>query len=586
MRTNEEIKADPAHGALEDTLRAIVGRRHVLTGASATRRYAQGYRFGSGEVRAVVRPGSLVEQWRVLNACIAAGHIVIPQAANTGLTGGSTPDGTYDRPVVIVSTMRIAGIHLIDGGAQVVCLPGATLYQLERQLSAVGREPHSVIGSSCIGASVVGGVCNNSGGALVRRGPAYTEYALYARVDDAGRVRLHNELGAPLGDDPETILRRVQDGAFAGVTFDQAGSASAATRYAVDVRQVDAATPARFNADTNCLHGASGSAGRVMVFAVRLDSFRKDARTATFYIGSNDPNELATVRRRMLADFANLPVLGEYIHRDAFNLAERYGKDVFLAIERLGTDRLPLLFALQGRFDALSERLGLAPHLSDRLLQRIAGVLPSHLPRRMCDYRDRFAHHLIVRMADDGIDEARALFADMFPSATGDVFECSDAEAAKAMLHRFAVASAAVRYRAVHADRVEDIVALDIALRRDDRDWFERLPETLREPIVAALYYGHFFCHVFHQDYLVARGADAHGIERDLLDLLEQRGAEFPAEHNVGHHYAAKPELASHYRDLDPGNWLNPGIGKTDRNAVRTGSIDQDAACCTSRVVR
>jgi D-lactate dehydrogenase len=39
-----------------------------------------------------------------------------------------------------------------------------------------------VIGSSCIGASVIGGICNNSGGSLVQRGPAYTEMSLFARL--------------------------------------------------------------------------------------------------------------------------------------------------------------------------------------------------------------------------------------------------------------------------------------------------------------------------------------------------------------------------------------------------------------------
>ena len=31
---------------------------------------------------ALIRPGNLVEQWRVLQACAAAGKIVIMQAAN------------------------------------------------------------------------------------------------------------------------------------------------------------------------------------------------------------------------------------------------------------------------------------------------------------------------------------------------------------------------------------------------------------------------------------------------------------------------------------------------------------------------
>jgi len=50
--------------------------------------------------------------WRVLHACAAAETIIIMQAANTGLTGGSTPYGQdYDRPIVIVNTLRLAKIH-------------------------------------------------------------------------------------------------------------------------------------------------------------------------------------------------------------------------------------------------------------------------------------------------------------------------------------------------------------------------------------------------------------------------------------------------------------------------------------------
>jgi D-lactate dehydrogenase len=49
------------------------------------------------------------------------------------------------------------------------------------------------------------------------------------------------------------------------------------------------------------------------------------------------------------------------------------------------------------------------------------------------------------------------------------------------------------------------------------------------------------------------------------VDLLDQRGAEYPAEHNVGHLYKAKPALADFYRGLDPRNQLNPGIGQTTK---------------------
>jgi D-lactate dehydrogenase len=79
------------------------------------------------------------------------------------------------------------------------------------------------------------------------------------------------------------------------------------------------------------------------------------------------------------------------------------------------------------------------------------------------------------------------------------------------------------------------------------------------------LYYGHFFCQVFHQDYIVRKSTDPLAFEHRLWALLDARGAQYPAEHNVGHLYIAPPRLASFYRDIDPRNQLNPGIGHTPR---------------------
>ena len=51
----------------------------------------------------------------------------------------------------------------------------------------------------------------------------------------------------------------------------------------------------------------------------------------------------------------------------------------------------------------------------------------------------------------------------------------------------------------------------------------------------------------------------------EVKTRLDARGAEYPAEHNVGHLYVAKPALAGFYRKLDPTNTFNPGIGHTPR---------------------
>lgn len=551
-----------------DTLAAIVGRSHVLTSERDTRPFRKGFRYGDGRVLAVVRPGSLVEQWRVLRACVDSGRVVIFQAANTGLTGGSTPWGEYDREVVVVSLRRLRRIHMLGGGRQVLCLPGATLDMLEQALRPLGREPHSVIGSSCIGASVLGGICNNSGGALIRRGPAFTEMALYAQVTEAGGVELVNHLGIRLGNDPEDVLRAVEAGSYAegDVAWDT-GRAASDPDYGTHVRDVDAATPARFNADPRRLREASGCAGKLAVFAVRLDTFEAEKATKVFYVGSNDTAELTAIRRHILAAFRALPIAGEYIHRDAYDIAAAYGKDTFLTIRRLGTERMPRIFAAKARFDALAERAGFRPGLSDRMAQRASRLFPQHLPVRMNEWRDRYEHHLLIRMGTDGIDEARDYLTSIFPSAAGDFFECTPEEGSAAFLHRFAVAGAAVRYREVHPDTVENIVALDIALRRNDEDWFERLPPEIESRIERKLYYGHFFCHVFHQDYVARKGVDTLALEHAMWRLLDTRGAEYPAEHNVGHLYQAKPALADFYRSIDPTNALNPGIGQTSKCA-------------------
>jgi D-lactate dehydrogenase (quinone) len=330
---------------------------------------------------------------------------------------------------------------------------------------------------------------------------------------------------------------------------------------------VDEPSAARFNADPKRLFEASGCAGKVLVFAVRLDTFPKPERSAVFYIGTNDPAELTALRRGILSNRDMLPVSGEYIHRDAFDIAQGYGKDMVVAILLLGTRRLPHLFRLKAWVDRLAAAVPFFPaRLSDRLLQRGSRLFPPHLPARLRGFRDAYEHHLILTVADDGIDFARRLLAESFPTGSGDAFECDAVEARQAMLHRFAVAGSAIRYQALHPDTVEGLVAIDVALRRDDREWFEQLPAQVEGALVGKLYYGHFFCHVFHQDYLVRKGADPVAVERAILAELERRGAEYPAEHNVGHLYRAKPELADHYRRLDPANCMNPGIGRTSRN--------------------
>jgi D-lactate dehydrogenase len=248
------------------------------------------------------------------------------------------------------------------------------------------------------------------------------------------------------------------------------------------VRRIEARTPARFNADPRLLNDASGSAGRSVLFAVRVDTFPAESRQTMFYVGSNTEASFAALRRALLKAPV-LPVSAEYIHSDAFNLAERYGRDTYLAALWLGTARLRRLLSLKGWLDGRIAAAGMgSAHFTDRVLQLAAAAIPVRLPRRLRSFRDRFQHHLLLDAAEAGIRETRKLLTDAAAAGKLSWFECTALERRRALLHRFAVAGAAIRYRALNPGRIEDVLALDVALRRDEEKWFgEPPPEVSAE---------------------------------------------------------------------------------------------------------
>ena len=560
--------SEPATQAeLINDLAALVGSTHILTAEAKMEAYSKGYRFGSGSALAVVRPSSLLEIWQVLKACVTADVAIIMQAANTGLTGGSTPDGdNYDRPIIIINTMRIDQIQLIDDAKQIIGLPGSTLFGLEDVLAPYGREPHSVIGSSCIGASIVGGICNNSGGALVQRGPAYTELSLFAQIHDNGELELVNNLDIDLGATPEEMLTNLEQQRYQVADIHHSEKQASDNEYHERVREIDADTPSRFNNDGRRLHESSGCAGKLAVFAVRLDTYPIASKQQVFYVGTNDAQVLAKMRRDILSTFKTLPVSGEYLHRDCYEVSKKYGKDTFLVIDKLGSKYIPKLFGLKRTVDRIADRLPFLPKkLSDRVMQYLSRLWPNHLPERMEDYHQKYMHHWIVEMNNDGVDEARAYLQQFFKTVEGDYFECTPEESEKAVLHRFVAGGAIGRYHIMKGQQLGAMMTVDIALQRNDDVWFEELPPEIDALIADKFYYGHLFCHVMHQNYVLKKGVDAKQLKQQILASFDARGAEYPAEHNVGHEYAAKADLKQFYQVLDPTNTFNPGIGKTSK---------------------
>ena len=548
-------------------LKLITGDKYVITTKWGKEPYSKGWRYGEGETLAVVKPGTLLEIWKVLQKCVEHNVIVIMQAANTGLTGGSTPFGNdYDRSIVIINTLRINSIQIIENGKQIIALPGSSLYDLENKLKPLGKEPHSVIGSTSIGASIVGGVCNNSGGSLVHRGPAYTEFALYAKVNKDDKLELVNELDINLGSNPEEILLNLENNNYTNSDILKSKKLGSDDKYSEIVRGIDQNTAARFNADNRLLHSASGSAGKIAVFALRLDTYKAPKKSKVFYVGSNNQDDFWKIRREILSNFKELPRLGDYMHRDCYDAAKKYSKDTFIVIEKLGTNFLPSLFEFKRIVDIIAEKVKFLPEkFSDKLMQFLSNFWPNHLPKKMETFRDQFEHHWIIEMTDEGINEAEIYFKDFFKDKKGDFFVCNSQEGKKAMLHRYVSASAIGRYQALNKKNIGEMMSLDIAFPRNEKNWLEILPQEINDKLELKFYYGHLFCHVFHHNYILKKGVDAKKLKKELLEIYDKRGAEYPAEHNVGHEYKAMPVLTEFYKKLDPTNFFNPGIGQTSK---------------------
>ena len=554
-----------------ERLKKIVGNRGVLTSDSQTAYYRSGFRSGFGGALAVVFPNSLLELWETLKISVEANYAIIMQATKTGLTEGSSPSGfDYDREVIVINITRIKKIILLDGGKQVVALPGSTLHELEKELTSINRAPHSVIGSTTIGATVVGGIANNAGGALCKRGSSYTELSLFARVDKEGNLELVNHLGIKnLGETPEEIFKSLEAGNIPIEDIGELDKAASDRDYQQRIRKMDADIPNRYNADPNRLYEVSGSAGKVVAFAVRVDTYPMPESKQVFYLGTNNPDDFSRLRKHILGKFSELPEMCEYMNRGIFDTAKKYGKDVFLSIKHIGTKRLPRLYALKSNLEYFLNKIPFIPKfLPDQFLYYISKVFPEHLPQRLVDYRNQYEHYLILYMSDEGINEARNYLEQEWSNLEGvGFFECNETEQEASLLHRFAAAGAAIRYQTMNQKKTEEVLALDIALLGNDSEWMERIPNDLKQHLDLSLYYGHFMCHVFHHDYILKKGTNVKAVKDKLLQRLDEKNAKYPAEHNVGHMYPADKSLREHYEKLDPTNTFNPGIGFTPKES-------------------
>ena len=121
--------------------------------------------------------------------------------------------------------------------------------------------------------------------------------------------------------------------------------------YKETVKNVEANTPARYNSNKSKLYESSGCSGKIAVFAARIDTFKKEESETTLYLSTNKPEDFTNFKKSVLSNLENLPIYAEYMHKDAYEAAKKYGKDAFLLIYFLGTSTMPIFYKIKTRIE-------------------------------------------------------------------------------------------------------------------------------------------------------------------------------------------------------------------------------------------
>jgi D-lactate dehydrogenase len=579
----EEQRALPAR------LARIVGKENLLDGrheSTQTLPYLTGARLGSGgSALAILTPQSLQDVVNCVKLIVDANCVIMPQGANTGLTGGSVPrTQTGDkRPVVIISMKRLDAIFPIDNGKRVVCMAGAGLATLSKEIPSwfPDRESHSILGSTFLNPTTAAGVALGSGGTQLRKGPAYTDRAMYIKVwqNKFGEnvVNVVNALGiAGIEDENfhegkgnaveqlDSYQRDVKGGfgrAMSKSSDSEHGKASAHdAKYAHQICEHDN-NVSRYNANcagTEC----NRSEGKVLILATVHDTFQKPLSTRTFWISFNDLQTALDFRRDVCLDNADdLPLSVEYMDRDTFDVIDQSGRIMATVIKVVGLTGSTLRQLWNVKLWVESLPISGAHLWCDKLLYFLNPMCPAILPKRIMEVGKKMDHHAAISVGEFGngnmdklLDRLQA-FASKHGKDKIVINECqSDAEVQGLTAFRFVAAPA---FRTWCVGEGAQGVSVDYALPKNGG----QIPKISSKPM-KRMRYSHFGCNVVHEDLAFAPEVDAHAAKMELKKTVEfDNGGKLPAEHGHGTEYHAPPDTQERWKKMDPLNVFNPGVG-------------------------
>ncbi|MFP5391693.1 MAG: FAD-binding oxidoreductase [Gammaproteobacteria bacterium] len=151
-----------------DKCKRTIGAAHVLTAPDATAPFLTDWRGRfTGRALAVLRPGSVDEVARLVQACAQHRVPIVPQGGRTGLVLGSVPDLSGES--IVLSLTRLQRIRAIDTTNRTMTVDaGCVLQAIQEAAHTVGcLFPLSLAAEgSC---SIGGNLATNAGGTGVLR---------------------------------------------------------------------------------------------------------------------------------------------------------------------------------------------------------------------------------------------------------------------------------------------------------------------------------------------------------------------------------------------------------------------------------
>jgi D-lactate dehydrogenase len=560
-KTTCSVQLTAAQKALPEKLKGIVG-----SGSVKEKHLQKGSRLGQGTSLAYVKPKTMQQAIDVLQECVSADVAIVPQGANSGLTGGSVPRDAQDRPTVVINLRALDKMLPIGKeGKQVLCFSGAGIFDLkEKMMKEYNRDSHSVLGSLFLNPSVGAGVAFGSGGTQIRKGPSWTERALYAKVNADGKVEVVNTLGLNDGGDVCGFLEKA--GEAGSISLDDLDPTCEKVcswpKYSETVRELTSDV-ARYNADTTGLE-CCRSEGKTMILASIHDTYPNPKAAQLVWVSTKDFATAHELKREVaLCGADTMAKQCEYMNKETYDGVDQAGRILIFMIRLIGMQRLEPLWNLKLWIETIP--LPYTNIICDKFLWWFNGIIPDPLPAPLRAFGNEFEHHLLVEFGEysdgeiDRLTKALEKFVQSKPEGTVKYHVCAPGtETAKATYYRFVVAPA---FRTFAVGKGLQGLSIDYALPKNYVKYPD-LPEK-KYPIANRWIYSHFGCNVYHEDLTFGPEVDVEHGKYEVKHAIEDTGGKLPAEHGHGTEYPTSQAMKERWMKTDPLNVMNPGVGHT-----------------------